>query len=372
MKVTLRTKELADDKERLYLDIYNPEAGASTKRKKEYLGLFIYTNSKSPVEKTHNKETLQLAESLKGQKQIDLQNGLNGFGSKKESKGNFIEYFEKLALERKESLGNYGNWDSTLKHLKAFWGSNIAFNEITEERIEAFKKYLLSKVSKNSASSYFAKTKAALNRAFEDKILNENPGKRVKGITAQNPRREFLTEEEIKKLFKTECDPPVLKQAFLFSVLTGLRWSDIIKLKWSELNHDESVGHYIRYQQKKTGKNESLPATETAIELLGKREKSEEKVFQGLKYSAWTNLKLQKWVMKAGINKDVTFHVARHSYATLLLTQEVDIYTVSKLLGHSEIKTTQIYTRVLDLRKINAVQKLQSIDFLNEDNIVDE
>jgi len=116
MKVTLRKKELAGDRERLYLDIYNPEAGGNTKRKKENLNLFLYTKPKTPIEKTHNKETLQLAETIKGQKQIDLQNGINGFGSKKESKGNFIDYFEKLALQRKASLGNYGNWDGLQKH----------------------------------------------------------------------------------------------------------------------------------------------------------------------------------------------------------------------------------------------------------------
>jgi len=364
MKVTLRRKDLSDDKVRLYLDIYNPDNG-HVKRKKESLKLFLYKNPKTPIEKVHNKETSQLAESIKAQRQIDLQNGLSGFSNKKHLKENFIEYFEKLTFERKASIGNYGNWDSALKHLKAFFGSHLAFNAVNEEQLEAFKKHLLSKVSKNSASSYFAKAKAALNKAFDDKIINENPGKRVKGITAELPKREFLTEEELKKLFNYECDTPVLKRAFLFSALSGLRWSDIIKLRWSELHHDDSLGYNIRYKQKKTGKNESLPINETAFNLLGPRLGQNDKVFAGLVYSAWTNHKLQMWVMKAGVNKDITFHCARHSYATLLLTNDVDIYTVSKMLGHSELKTTQIYTRVLDMKKIDAVKKLEVLNFMN-------
>jgi integrase len=367
MKVTLRTKELADDRERLYLDIYNPN-NLQTKRKKESLNLFIYRKPKTPLEKTHNKETLQLAEAIKAQRQIDLQNGQSGFSNKKDLQANFIDYFERLSNERRASIGNYGNWNSALKHLKNFFGNHLPFGAITEDQLEDFKKYLLKQVSKNSASSYFAKTKAAVNKAFDDKILNENPAKRIKGITAQLTNREFLTQEELQKLFKTECDPPVLKTAFLFSALTGLRWSDVIKLKWSEIQSDKSIGHYIRYQQKKTGKHESLPINETAFSLINNKDAEKDKLFPCLVYSAWTNLKLQKWVIKAGIKKDITFHCARHTYATLLLTNDVDIFTVSKLLGHSELKTTQIYTRVLDMKKIAAVDKLEKLNFLKFDD----
>jgi hypothetical protein len=159
MKVTIRRKDLSNEKERLYLDIYNPEGGRN-KRKKESMNLFIYKSPKGPVEKLHNKETLQLAEAVKGQRQIDLQNGQNGFSSKTQRKSNFIDYFEKLTEERKESAGNYGNWDSTLKHLKNFFGDDLSFNDINEDELERFKKYLSQKLSKNSASSYFAKVKA--------------------------------------------------------------------------------------------------------------------------------------------------------------------------------------------------------------------
>lgn len=365
MKVTLRKKDLSNNKERLYLDIYDPE-NHSVKRKRESIGLYLFSAPKSALEKNHNKETLLLAENIKAKRQLELQSTTNGFRSKDLLKLNFIEYFEKLTNDRKGNAGNYGNWDSALKHLKEYFSDQLSFGSINEQRLEDFKSYLIGKLSKNSASSYFAKVKAALNQAFDDRILEDNPSKRVKAIKAQATQRQFLTESELRLLVKTECDIPIIKQAFLFSAFTGLRWADVLNLKWGSIYGDDETGYYILYRQKKTKKNENLPLSNNIVELLGERKSDDTKVFEGLKYSGWHNSKLALWVMKAGINKHITFHCARHTYATLLLTNNVDIYTVSKLLGHSEVKTTQIYTRVLDITKKNAVLQLPTINW-NED-----
>lgn len=223
MKVTLRKKELTNNRERLYLDIYDPESN-SDKRRRESIGLHTFSNPKTPIEKNHNKETMALAENIKAKRQLELQSTSNGFRSKDLLKLNFIEYFEKLTDERKSSPGNYGNWDSALKHLKKVFGDYLPFGSLNEDKLEKFKSYLIGELSKNSASSYFAKVKAAVNQAFEDKILEDNPAKRIKTITAQPTQRQFLTESELKLLAKTECDTPIMKKAFMFSALTGLRW----------------------------------------------------------------------------------------------------------------------------------------------------
>lgn len=157
---------------------------------------------------------------------------------------------------------------------------------------------------------------------------------------------------------KTDCEISILKTAFIFSALTGLRWSDINKLLWSEVQYSKELGNYLRFRQKKTQGAETLPISEQAISLLGERGEPEERVFKHLKYSAWHNLKLQQWAMKAGIAKTVTFHCARHTYATLQLTLGTDIYTVSKLLGHKHLKTTQIYTKVIDEKKTEAANRI--------------
>jgi len=163
----------------------------------------------------------------------------------------------------------------------------------------------------------------------------------------------------LQAVAQAECDIPQLKTAFLFSCLTGLRWSDINKMVWSEIQHSNEMGHYIRFRQKKTKGAETQPISEQAFGLLAEREEPEERVFKGLKYSAWHNQKLQLWVMRAGITKTITFHCARHTYATLQLTMGTDIYTVSKLLGHRELKTTQIYAKVIDKKKQEAANKIK-------------
>ena len=130
-------------------------------------------------------------------------------------------------------------------------------------------------------------------------------------------------------------------------------------MTWAEVQFSNEIGHYIRFRQKKTKGAETQPISDQAFELLGERTIPDERVFVGLKYSAWHNLKLQQWVMKAGISKTITFHCARHTYATLQLTLGTDIYTVSKLLGHKDLKTTQIYAKIIDERKKEAANKIK-------------
>ena len=147
----------------------------------------------------------------------------------------------------------------------------------------------------------------------------------------------------------------------MFSALTGLRFTDIKNLKWKDLQGNSETGYFIRYQQKKTKAEETLPIPQSAFELLNEREAPTLPIFEGLIYSAWQNVKLKNWVAKAGIDKKITFHCARHSFATLQLTMGTDIYTVSKLLGHKELKTTQIYAKIVDQKKMEAMNKLNDI-----------
>ena len=279
----------------------------------------------------------------------------------------FTAYLELLANKRKDSPGNYGNWDSMIKHMKAFIPQDISFEFVNREFVQDFKEYLdkkatghgIQKLSQNSKYSYFNKLRAALKQAVKDGIIPHNPAEGVEAFKQGEPEREFLTLEELQAVVKAECEIPQLKTAFIFSCLTGLRWSDINKLLWSEVQHSNDMGYYIRFRQKKTKGAETLPISEQAFGLLGERQDKDERVFKGLKYSAWHNLKLQQWVMRAGITKTITFHCARHTYATLQLTAGTDIYTVSKLLGHRELKTTQVYAKIIDDKKKEAANKIK-------------
>jgi len=361
MKVTLR-KRNQGGKTSLYLDYYH-----KGKRKTEYLKLYLEPNPKTKDDKEVNKKTLQLAETIRAQRQIEIQNGVYGFRDNEKQKASFTNYIELLTEKRKDSLGNYGNWDSMLKHLQSYIPMDVTFAEVDMKFVQGFKEYLDKEaktksdqnLSQNSKYSYFNKFRAALKQAVKDGIIPTNPSEGVEAFKQGEPQREFLSLEELQAAVKAECEIPKLKTAFLFSCLTGLRWSDINKLLWSEIQHSNDMGYYIRFRQKKTKGAETLPISDQAFALLGERQANEERVFKGLKYSAWHNMKLQQWMMKAGISKTITFHCARHTYATLQLSAGTDIYTVSKLLGHRELKTTQIYAKVIDEKKKEAANKIK-------------
>ncbi len=370
MNVTLRQrKSNKTDRVTLYLEIYKgytkgPNGKVKHLRDYEYLDYYLYGNAKSPLQKQHNKEHLKSAEAVKAQRILEIQNGHYGFANRHKSGANFIEYFKNLTEDRLASKGNYGNWNSTLKHLEKYAGTNVTFKDITHEFVEGFKDYLQNKakmksgslLSTNAALSYFNKFRAALNQAYDERIINDNPAKRVKGIKQAETKREYLTIEELKELDKTECRYDVLKRAFLFSCFTGLRWSDIQKITWSNIKKFED-GYRIEFTQTKTKGVEYLDIHPSALKYLNnKNNDPKEKIFARLKYSSYMNVELSKWMMKANITKDITFHCARHSFATVLLTKGVDIYTVSKMLGHRELKTTQIYTKVIDQKKRDAVK----------------
>lgn len=361
MKVTLR-KRNQGGMTSLYLDYYH-----KGKRKTEYLKLYLDPDAKTKEEKEVNKKTLQLAETIRAQRQIEIQNGVYGFRDNEKLKANFIDYIELLTEKRKDSTGNYGNWDSMLKHLKSYIPMDITFAQVDRNFVQGFKEFLdkdvrtksNQRLSQNSKYSYFNKLRAALKQAVKDGIIPTNPAEGVDGFKQGEPQREFLTLEELQAAVKEECEIPQMKTAFIFSCLTGLRWSDINKLLWSEVQHSNEMGYYIRFRQKKTKGAETLPISEQAFGLLGEPQDKDERVFKGLKYSAWHNLKLQQWMMRAGISKTITFHCARHTYATLQLSAGTDIYTVSKLLGHRELKTTQIYAKVIDQQKKEAANRIK-------------
>lgn len=365
-KVFLREKKISKGRKSLYLDFYpaipHPATGVPTRR--EFLGLYLLEKPKTEIEKADNKTTKILAEQIWLKRKTEVQSGDFGFLDTRPKQTDFIAYFDAIA-QRKE-INNRAVWFSAMKQFQQFAGPYCGFNELTERYCEDFLLFLQKhanggKLSPTSVYSYFAKFKAALKQAVHDKLLKEDPSKKIK-MKEPETERAFLMLDEINRLAQTECANPILKSACLFSALSGLRWSDIEKLTWSEVQSDPDNGHYLRFRQKKTGGFETLPISEQAVMLLGTPGAPTERVFEGLTYSDHNNLKLKEWVLKAGISKKISFHNFRHTYATLLLNSGTDIYTVSKMLGHRNVSTTQIYAKVVDKRKQEAVRRIQ-IDF---------
>ena len=378
IKVTLRQKSISKGRQSLYLDFYPPisnlETGEQTRR--EFLGLYLYDKAKTPIDKQHNRENLQLAEQIRQKRENHLNKPEIYTGYEKEQlkikeqgEQNFVAFFKSLADKCKSS--NQDTWLSAYKYLDTFTNGKLKFANLNEKFCNEFKEYLLgtnsirsskSPLSQNSASVYFSKFKSVLKQAYKDTYLQTDLNAKIAPIKNTETRRNFLTIEELNSLVKTECNNPLLKRAALFSALTGLRFSDIKNLVWGELEYIEGNGYFIHFKQQKTKGVEVMPISEQAYKLLGERKQPTDKVFDGLHYSAHENKYLYQWIGAAGITKNITFHCFRHSFATLQLSMGTDIYTVSKMLGHRELKTTQIYAKIIDQTKREAADKIQ-LDF---------
>lgn len=404
IKVKLRQKSISKDRQSLYLDFYpaipHPKTGELTRR--EFLGMYILIDkdeikkeitkkekqgidatklkilirnlkSLSPIDKYSNGETLRLAEQIKQKRENYINKPEIYTGYEKEQlkireqgEQNFIDYFRKLADKRKAS--NHDNWVSAFNYLEKFTNGILKFADLNETFCNEFKEFLLTTrsiksnkttLSQNSAASYFNKLKASLKQAYKDGLLTDDLNRKIEPIKQAETQRNFLTIEELNTLVKTECNNPLLKRAALFSALTGLRFSDIKKLIWGEIEFIKGNGYFIQFTQQKTKGVEMMPISEQAYSLLGERKEPTNKVFEGLVYSAYENRHLAKWIGLAGITKDITFQCFRHTFATLQLSKGTSIYTVSKMLGHRELKTTQIYAKIIDQTKREAADKIE-------------
>ena len=371
--VTIRFKRLKGGNESIYLDLYMQGV-----RRYEFLKLYIIPE-RTQADKDANRETMRVANKVKAQRIVELQNEAHGFISTAgRSKMRLLDYVLKYAEKKKAESG--GNMRGTCMgyialhhHLKQYSGDNTTFRQIDRDYCIGFVEHLKTAINKqnsrplkvNSQYAYVKRFEVILNAAVSDEIISKNPFRQIKPDNKPKQKAteiEYLTIEEVRRLVQTPCVKPVVKQAFLFACFSGLRFSDVKTLRWGDISTDNEGGTLIRYTQKKTKKYEYLQVSGEAIKFLPERDgaNSDDSIFT-LFANGYVNQALAGWTLAAGITKRVTFHVSRHSHATLLLSLGVPIETVSKLLGHSDIKTTQIYAKVVDRAKRDAVSKLDGL-----------
>ena len=338
-------------------------------RKLEQLDLYLFPKPASKFEKQHNKETLQLVEQIKSKRITEEATGQHGFASTIKSKTNFYTFYGEIMATKTSMPKTWDVWQAVLVHLKRYCpDDSITFERIDEDWLKGIRTYFDTKaktksgnpISSGTASTYFNKVRAVINEAVAQKILVTNPLSNVAGIKPETSERVYLSLEEVRALVKTGCRYDILKEAFLFSCLTGLRWSDINKLEWAEIS-EFNGSHRITFNQQKTGNLQYLDIPPQAYNLIHGKGVNKGRVFATLKYSAYMNVELLRWALSAGITKHVTFHSARHTFAVSLITQGVDIYTISKLMGHTEVKTTQTYADIIDSVRKDAMFKIPDI-----------
>lgn len=371
--IRLRQRKMPTGNVSLYLDIY-----LNGRRTYEYLKMYLVPEL-TRADREKNRETLKLADAVRAKRVVELRNGQFGFQPTTSPSIRFFDYYRAMCEKRlgTESRGNWGNWYSCLHHLKKYEKrETITFADITPEWVQGFKDYLENEavawghdfrkrikdkpLARNSKLSYFNKLRACLNQAIEEGVILTNPMRGIDGFKPEEGTRMYLTLDEVRKLAATECEYPQIKAAFLFSCLTGLRRSDVLRLTWGDV-HKQGEFTRIIFRQKKTSGQEYLDISPQAAELMGERGLPDEHVFTDIHSPSCTNNTLKLWVAKAGINKTITFHCGRHTFATLMLDIGTDIYTVSKLLGHRDLSTTQIYAKVMDKNKQVAVASIPTI-----------
>jgi integrase len=373
--IKLRYKPLKSGKYSLYLDCYSKDMSGNKKREYIFLGKQVEKNyGKTKKIISADKETMMWAEETRRKKELQVFGKISGIeiqaAPKKVYLGAYLEkHYQKTGLPTSKS---------TAYNVMQFTASkDILINEVTPDWLEAFKNYLNGRMSNNGARNYLKKLKARLNGAVREGIIAKNPFEYYELPPQQDVKVVFLEEHEIKALVATPFpEHPKIRQAFLFSCFTGLRISDLRALTWGmfrkQILKDGSSGLFLDIKPIKTssttGKKITVPLSVPAKKLLNIVKKNlkatpttELYVFDNLPHERYCRDMLKLWSARAGIKKNVHFHVGRHTFATMCLSCGMDIYSVSNLLGHTTVITTEGYAKIIDDKKRNEIKKLPKL-----------
>lgn len=382
--IRLRERKLANGNLGLYLDIY-----VKGTRKYESLGLYLIPE-KTPLDKQMNIHTRQVAEKIKADRIIALQErGIKQYEKIKQSNMSLLDWLRKYEQE------NFGFRPSTLKgrvdtrkkveeYLEQQKTPYISMNEVDADFCRGFLRFLATAknsvctinertISPGCAHHHQAVFNGALNKAVREGLLTANPMKSLDRKEKFQPSpedREFLTIEELRSLMALPCSNEQVKKAFVFSCFTGLRLSDARTLTWRKVyKTPDGKTLYIHVFMQKTQKPNNIPLSQEALNCLQTKDDLDEPIFTLPASDATINYHVKKLVKAAGIEKKVSFHCSRHTFATMMLTLGVDIYTTSKLLGHANVTTTAIYAKIVDKKKVDAMNLVNDL-FTKDDNTV--
>jgi len=368
--VRIRFKELTNGNKSIYLDIYR-----NGKRTYEFLKLYIVPEL-DPASKALNEHNMALANKVKADRIIELTNSEKGVSN--------ASLRSKMKLT--ELLDLYSRWladngkttsvhsvKSLLNVIVQFRGDGVTLKMVDKDYCLDLMRFMRNgyrgrggkPVCDTTASGWATVLCVALNWAVRNDYIRENPFDRISSadrIPKSESQRQFLQIDEVKRLIATDYHTrESVKQAFLFSCFCGLRISDIYSLTWGDIRKDGEQWR-VSIVMKKTDEPIYLPLSEHAMRWLPERGDAadSDKVFD-LPTLTRVCLILDAWAQAAGITKHITMHVARHTFVTMMLTLDVDLYTTSKLLGHKSIATTQIYAKIIDRKKDDAVNRVNAI-----------
>ena len=345
-----------------YLDFY--ENGQREKTKIE--GIKPKINPRTAAEKAYNETCRIQAQKRAAEANADYLADRHGHvrgANKKEAKGLFSEYIKKVASEREISKSTRKLYEWTAGRVTK--ADNKPLCEITPLWIEAFLKSLKEEGLKaSSRRSCYNKIKTALTTATRRKLIPRNPCEELEGKDIPKPKKahtiEYLTKEDIQKLKDTPIKSKATREAFLFACRCGLRYSDIMRLRWENFEEVDGV-LYIKLVQKKTSEPYFMPLSESARKSLPPRREINPFVFDKVSPDV-ANYNLKKWAEAAGIKINLHFHISRHTFAVHFLSYaKGQIYELQKFLGHKDISNTQIYADIVNTRKEEVINNMPDI-----------
>lgn len=314
-----------------------------------------------PRIKQEDRDKLEILERLKLEREVSILQNTYSF-VKREKKTPLVEFIAKIGSTKKSAKC----YTDLIPSLNEFVGAEFSIQDFDEEKLRGYFFFLRKKgYGENTIQKMYFGINATLNQAVREKIIVTNP----KAFLARHEipsgcesKREFLSSEELKRLWDTPF-PNKNKQiadAFIVGCMTGLRVSDLCKIK-----HSDVVDGFLQYRQKKSSKQfHYLPLNPQAQSLINEQDRNPltDIIFWKLPNNVSDTAKiLRKWATDAGVTKHITWHVSRHTHATILLNEGVDLFTVSKLLGHYSVNTTQRYAKVVNKSKVEAIAKFPAL-----------
>tara|TARA_R100000654_G_scaffold71191_1_gene101926 strand:+ start:868 stop:2019 length:1152 start_codon:yes stop_codon:yes gene_type:complete len=301
---------------------------------------------------------------------------INGNWHKKKTgdENRFFDFLDNVVMKTRGSTPeNASIYKTTRKALKLFFkeynlGDNPTLNTInTKEVAENFKTFLATpnegfrggKYAKSTQNTYWIRFAVIMNDASIRKLIHSPETRYVEAPKIDDPDITYLTDKELEKIESSECRIPMLKNAFLFSVYTGLRKGDIEALRWSNLIQEENGDITLDILTSKKKRKLTFRIPKKAHKWLPERRSDQHRVFLGFRYNGNTNRELSYWCFTSGISKDksdlITSHVGRHTFAVKFLKAEGNtLYALSKALAHKSMKVTEYYYATYDKSSLDA------------------
>ena len=382
----LKEKILSDGQISLYVEyylgytqVYDEKKAKNVikhNRKKEFLSLYVWQAPRTPIERQQNKSTYELARKIRFEREQEFKENINGYRLKKDRNINFLDYFQ--AYNDNYTKKDYRMMVLTLNRFKDFLRDTEEYSkytlfikpeQITKELVSNFVDYIQGRSKGEGAMNIFQKFKKVIKYAVEHDVILKNPCTGIIcKVDKQVLRKDVLSMDEIQTLIKThyQYESNEIRRAFILCLYCGLRFCDVKDLTFESVDYSNRL---LKFEQNKTKGHSAasgvvIPLNEGLLNLIGEKPSGgnkESKIFNLPTYQS-CNKSLNRWVKHAGIDKHITWHCARHSFAVNILNNGANIKTVASLLGHSGLKHTEKYTRAIDSLKQEAINSLPKLD----------